>query len=477
METELAIANQQEFNTRNHQTIFPNEVKDEEDSSLYLGNQKKKSKEIYEFTYRLHMLTPFTILTAVSYALLLSNYYPITIIVLVYNGCVFLCCLFVMFYGRFIYKHSLKQCANELFGIRIPADANNENIFYFEERHYAGLWLLMVISYTTCLSIIQSTLAILRICAWLPLTVYTRLSALVLNLVFLILYRTVKCHPQIMVQKESILTKYKKIQKIDAKIHQRLLKWRNDKRFTNRKLEYAAICIVVCWTNVIWATWGWGLWDQGALSVLWTIIYLIDIIVFSYIPYSMHTLYLHCKLGSIIMEELGLPINSESVTELVGWWQLRKFYSNCIVNHYTTALPLGIGLLLLAAAVLIMFLFVHTIDWTNGTIYWRFMIDFVQWLCWVLLLAFLLVSNAVKYLGNQLSHSNMINEESVALETKNWKSNTPKDIVYQIEMQHKHYIIDGIVKNIERDSVAISVFGIKMNHTFMSVLKTAVGSL
>eukprot|EP01083_Nonionella_stella_P169442 574584_1 len=107
---DIEIAKQQELNTRarDNQNILLNdiEVKEEEDCGLYLGNQKKKSKEIFEFTYRLHMLLPFTILTFVSYIVgWWEGYY---IAVIAYNGCVFLCSLLIIIYGHFIYKQSLQ---------------------------------------------------------------------------------------------------------------------------------------------------------------------------------------------------------------------------------------------------------------------------------------------------------------------------------------------------------------------------------
>eukprot|EP01083_Nonionella_stella_P098072 275687_1 len=469
MDTELA--KQQELNTRNDQNILLNEVKEEEDNDLYLGNQKTQSKEIYEFNDRLLKLLPFTILTFISYFV-----YPMSdetrIIVIAYNGCGFLCCLLVIVYGYCIHKQSLQQYVNELFGIRFPADVKDADIFDFEERRYAGVWLLLAITYTTFVATFRATYETVT-GSWSLLTVYTQLPAFVMNFLFLAyFYKTVECHQEIMRQKESLWTKYKNIQQIDDKIRQRIHKWRNAKRLTHRKLELAATCVVVCGVNVIYSTLGWGVWNVGVFNVVLIIIYLIDIVVFSSVLYSVRTLYLHYKLGSIIMGELGLPLNATSITDLIGWWKLRTFYANYVVTHYTSSLSLLTGVLLLGITCLSMALF-----FLIGSGYMREITMAVLWLSYMLFLTFLFVSNAVNYLGNQLSHSNMIIDESMALGTKHWKSNTQKDFTYQIEMQEKHYIIDQMVKNIERNSVAISVFGIKMNHTFMNLLKTATGSI
>eukprot|EP01083_Nonionella_stella_P082302 227157_1 len=473
METELA--KHQEFNARNE------DIKEQQDSSLCAEKRKKKTKAIYK--HRLSMLMPFTILMFASFFVYIITINPI--IVLVYNGSVFLCCLLLLIYGNCIYKASLKQYINSLFGIPLPSHANGDGIFHFEERHYAGLWLLVIIIYTTLVSIFASIYHVVNETTWIPLTVFTRVSALLMNaLLLIIFYKTEQCHPDVMVTKQSLFEKHKNVQQIDDKIHQRLKEWRDMKRFANRRKEYAAICFGVCCVSLPPAFYfgvlgGWNNdWSDSNYhdwNIFFVIIYLIDVPVFSSVLYFLRTISLHYKLGFIIMDELSFAINAESTADLIGWWQLREFYANCIVNRYTPSSSSLTTLSLVAVALLSMGLLYYLFAY--GTIFW----EILPWLFFVFLESFLFVSNAVKYLAKQLSHTKMINKEAMKLEINKWEtSDTRKDIEYQlyhIQMQHQHYIICRMREDIERNSVAISVFGIKMNHTFMSLLKTAAGSI
>eukprot|EP01083_Nonionella_stella_P116153 344960_1 len=181
----------------------------------------------------------------------------------------------------------------------------------------------------------------------------------------------------------------------------------------------------------------------------------------------MHTLYLHYTIVSMIMDELGVSIHCKDIDELIGWWELRKFYKNCVVPVYFASLDLIVGGLLIVCASLVIMIFSriiidNKIDLDN--------IIIAIWTSYFVAFTFLMLLNAANYNANQLSHVHMITKESMALQRYAFDSNSTND-------EKMHYIVDRMKDDIQENSHAMRAFGIKIDATLMVVLRASIGTI
>merc|ERR1719334_1454989 len=169
-----------------------------------------------------------------------------------------------------------------------------------------------------------------------------------------------------------------------------------------------------------------------------------------------------------------LPDTIESaIDELMGWWELRRYYMRCIVQVYSRTLsPLifaGIfGVIVLSC---IIFMFVAREDIYPDL--WDCLIMVII-ATFVLSLLLLTAQNAVNYHKLQLEHEFMLRERLMEIQRN--ELNGEYDIDERTSRLYPE-IVMAMVYGIEKNHDAIHVLGIKVDVNFMILLRSGASAL
>lgn len=269
-----------------------------------------------------------------------------------------------------------------------------------------------------------------------------------------------------------------------------MTKWRNSKYMNNRKLE---LCF-----SIIFGTGGMifgNILPNSLIPVLidseknnepsigsyifsfYIFISCIIIVGIGFQMYLLDSLIIHYKLGAIIMDELSLPINCQSIDDLFAWWELRKFYKHCIIKIYSSGFSS-----IITCAFILAFFAVYGIVGALTTDSGRIQLIFMNgvFLIYAGILSFILVTNAVSYHKNQLKHLVTCNKERLRFKKQHFVYSMKKsyDInINKLQMDIIQESIDIILYEIKENSETIKCLGIDMNHNFLLFLRASAISI
>eukprot|EP01083_Nonionella_stella_P049828 132741_1 len=464
-----------------HQTLNtqPNDHDANETSStscVYLGNAMKdmKMRDKYTTHYRLYMVFPLTLLMMSSYlvcATANTQYTPECdlnatkkICLILFNGIIVSICIAVIIRGK-VSNYSLAVYTNALFGLQSLNDLNESDSYDFSLRPYAGLFYLFCILYTAFMSMMHDIFI-----PTVDVSMLSRMFPAVTTLIFLVLSKRVTCQAHIMKQKQLILTKHPFLTCIEHKIEEMAKESKSNQHLSNRKTELMAICIVVfCNTYITTAVLDWDLWSYGVARIAaTTIVYVADCVVMSCICFHLHTIISHYNMPSVIMEVFSSAVHCKDIDDLIGWWELREFYKNCIVQTYFSSLNLIIGACLNSSTVLVAVFFARIIssremDLDNFVI--------AEWTCYCVAITFVLTLNASRYYSNQLSHVDTVRREAMGLQRYLMESycDTTND-----KCELMHYIVDQIKEDCESNPHAMRALGVKIDAGLMLFLRASI---
>eukprot|EP01083_Nonionella_stella_P155560 502654_1 len=440
------------------------------------GMENVDVSDTYKRNYRLYITMPLNILIIVLFFVCSTADTEFTpqcalpaakksILVSIY-ALILLISLSIIIYGAFVSKHPLRLFTNDLFGVQSLSDLTTDDPYDFSFRYNAGFACLLCLAYTSLIAMIDE---IWIISVNLPLT--SRALPVCITFMFLGVSKQITCQQQIMAKKQSILATYPHLKGIEAKMTQRLTEWKSRQYFTQRKKEFILLWLVIFCNNYFGiGVLDWFLWRQtwGVILVN-TVIFMTDAVALAYILFTAHTIHHHYTLPSIIMKELGLSVDCKDIDELIGWWQLRKFYKHCVVQIYFASLNLIMGICLLLIITLSVVMFVrivldNKIDLDN--------LQLGVWTCYIVGLSFGMISKAASYNKNQLSHVHMIRKESMALERYHMATDTTMH-----ERESMRYIVAQMKEDIENNSDAMRALGIKIDARLMLLLRASIGSI
>eukprot|EP01083_Nonionella_stella_P127840 387258_1 len=286
--------------------------------------------------------------------------------------------------------------------------------------------------------------------------------------VFLLL-QTIECKDIIETERDKIEAKYANTAAIVERIDQRLKsEWRDSKKITNRRFEISFICTLILAFSVYeFTTSRQNIWHGGYpadVVLIGCILHLGDCVVVSGFFCLFQTVaFHHYHFFWHIMDELAAPINAQSAQDIVGWWELRKYYIHCVVSVY---LPTYRLCMLCASTGCI----VLAISYFNGGIGAILSICLIAYFT---SMVFALTTQAVRYHGAQLSHLSTLNKERLQ-----FKMNGA--IGYAKDDEHEGWvyeIMDLIAIDIQRNTHPISVLGVRLDTNFMLFLRASAVTL
>lgn len=244
----------------------------------------------------------------------------------------------------------------------------------------------------------------------------------------------------------------------------KLEEWRASKRFGNRWMELITIFIVFMVYHIgsfsVRLSVFSGIYPGGVIFLC--IVYnTMDSIVMTFAIALVHTTLRHYRFPQVIMAALSDKIKITGIEDVVGWWELRNYYNDCVIALYTTKLSLFIfGTLAGTTGI-----FVGLINvWSSTPISFRAL--FISWALYVLFATLIAVSRAVGYHNALLGHSDIINKFQFQLQVN-------KYLPYYQDDKEKE-LIDNVIARISYDvekSPPISVLEVKMNDNFMLFLR------
>eukprot|EP01084_Bolivina_argentea_P044050 81101_1 len=292
---------------------------------------------------------------------------------------------------------------------------------------------------------------------------------------------TAECHEKIKTEKEKLLKKYAHCDTFKKRVDHltaRVVDWAEGKYAKNRKTESVITAIVFCFVFVVglgmspWAIWSVifnedtiGIPDLGSYIFVFYVLILNAILGTICFFYLWQTLTHHYRLGSIIMDGLGLSLNCVYVTDLVAWWELRKYYKYCVVEVYSVGFSAIITFALITSFVSTISLFAAVRGgWTNAFVS---MMTFA--LLYIGMIAFSVVTVAALYHEDQLAHSITINKERLRFK-QHYKNMT---FDQDREDRFDQEIIDIIATDIETNSATIKCLGVPMNNNFILFLRAS----
>ena len=214
-----------------------------------------------------------------------------------------------------------------------------------------------------------------------------------------------------------------KITKLKEYIQNKLVtEWSKTKSKANRKLEiFLTLGISFAFHFVIYGIYRNHVFD---IEVEW---YYIFMCIYLYIVESMMLFVLiynviqtlkHYQFPSYILNLLSYQFNANNIEDIICWWQLRKYYLECIIDIYGQGITGWIGAGIMSTLGLAVFVFTER-KWNEVTPN-----DDTSILIWigygvilvVMLLTLSLASAAVDVYRNQLSHIHTLNKEKLRLE-------------------------------------------------------------
>eukprot|EP01084_Bolivina_argentea_P044222 81407_1 len=297
-------------------------------------------------------------------------------------------------------------------------------------------------------------------------------------------------------EKIKLLNRYKqpkhdnnhKIKQIDENVTKRLEEWKKTKNANMRKNEIiAVVCFVVVLRFVVMNTFN-GTWldilindDISTINnvpILYFIfsVYtnIIDTIIMSYCFYCIQTRTIYDYLFIwVITDEMSRFMDSDpdEINDIIAWWELRKYYSCCVINSFV----IGFNKLIF---VCLLFCFTAII-WMILT----FQVGQYQWViinCIMVLyfgiLSFKTTTICVRYHNAQLSHISTLNRIKLLFQINHVEHfNTNDDTnIYKYKMEAAQGIFDIIEKDILTTSKPLSILGVRMNNNFMLFLRGTV---
>ena len=241
--------------------------------------------------------------------------------------------------------------------------------------------------------------------------------------------------------------------------------WKNKMLLENRVLEIIVTGIVCFLFHVV--IYGWfrnnifqphflNLNPLHIVACFW--FYLMDSIMLQIGVSILFQIVYHYQFPSKILEYLTLQFKSDNINDIVSWWQLRKYYIECIIDIYGSGVESVIGLGLLGFVSLSIAAF--TWDKSNDD---RLLVVEIFYGFAILIVTFTLslTTSAVKVYTGQLGHIYTLNKERLRLE--------------YIECDHINKyenIFQRIVKDVKDNVKPMMVFGVKMVPEFLIFLKT-----
>eukprot|EP01083_Nonionella_stella_P002206 6352_1 len=282
------------------------------------------------------------------------------------------------------------------------------------------------------------------------------------------LLQTIECKAKIQEEREKIKAKYAHISEIVERINDRLDgEWRDSMKLSNRLFEIFCVCAGCATFFVYEFTMSrQNIWHGGyPADVLFIgcMYHLGEIVVASAFLLLFQTItYHYYDIFRCIMDELAAPINAQSPQDIVGWWELRKYYIHCVVSVYLPSYRL---LMIGASTGTIM-----------GAIFYFFDTMKVELsiavIGYCLTLVFTLTTQAVSYHAAQLSHLSTINKERLQ-----FKMNGLNGYGNDINERRVDEIMDLLVIDIKSNTHPISALGVRLDANFMLFLRASVLTL
>eukprot|EP01083_Nonionella_stella_P027527 75850_1 len=462
---------------------------------IHLGNfmLEINRKNRYEYSPRIFASFVVTIWLFVSFFL------EGAVIQICIDSLILLFCVAIIIYS-IRSGVAVKATANRLLGLPYKSVSDE---FEFRFLQYYGLLFLFVVAYSTFISIIdeatddihknpskegifaQRSNTLARTRFGLDLQIFTRTWPLVVNGCLVLFSKHVRKDTlsEITEYRQRLMAKHQNLTVIQERIDETLKDWKKRQYPMNRKREFVILFVVILGTNYTGALYDWEIYNhRPSFFVVETIIFVLDALVGAAVLMSLHSVYLYYRLGWIVMAEFGRGLNATCMDDLIGWWEFRKFYSNCIVQAYLSSLSMCIGSVLIGCIIIIGFLIIDLIvsnlDFSNPDGHaLADMAYLVVYCAYGLVFALLLINNATKYHDKQLSHVEMINRESIGLEMDNLYSND-EYALKSLKATTNMHLLDTLKHDITHNSHVMKVFGcLSLNSRFMILMRGSVVSV
>eukprot|EP01083_Nonionella_stella_P024135 66734_1 len=285
------------------------------------------------------------------------------------------------------------------------------------------------------------------------------------------------CADRVKEIKANLLSRYtgSRVTSIDDNICTfRLKKWKDSKKIENRKGEVLVdICLSIFVRFVLDSYIAEGAWlniDSSGIEarhhLFAAFLCVTETVLLSIYFYHVHTVVVyHYRFIYVIMHELAHPIQSKTVRDIIGWWELRKFYIHCVLPIYGSlyAVVVSVGLVFCTIIVLVVFsLF--------GKVHGAVIVFGLICSCIMLGYTFSVVSSAVAYHTHLLSHKNTVNRERMQLDR-----NDLFELVNNVQRSEyreiRDRIIDEIVNDIQNNSSPFKVLGVRLDANFLLGLR------
>ena len=252
-----------------------------------------------------------------------------------------------------------------------------------------------------------------------------------------------------------------KIWKLKKKIQNKLLnEWKESKSYKNRIWEVIITYLVFLSFHVIvYGIIRNDIFDSDLdLDMIYIIfclyLYITESAMIASIAFTVIELLYHYQFASFILNLLGQQFEAENIEDIVSWWQLRKFYLECIIDIYGKGVEGWVGNGLIGFAILSAFGFLWSDAPESLLVKWVFYGFAIA----VMIFTLFLTSEAVSVYTAQLSHVFTLKRERLRL----------KCIDYNDDME----IFDEILDDVTENTKPMKVFGLKMVPEFMIFLQT-----
>eukprot|EP01083_Nonionella_stella_P003133 8920_1 len=281
------------------------------------------------------------------------------------------------------------------------------------------------------------------------------------------LLQNIECKGIIQEEKKQIEAKYPNVPAIVQRIDQRLKEWENSTKPSKRRFEIVVTCILLSAFVIYRMTINrQNIWQGGypAHVVFVGFVHILcDSAILCVAACSCQTVFFHhYRFFWCIMDELSAPINANSVRDIVGWWELRKYYIYCVVDIHS---PIFRTIMVGASIGSIVDVAVFFFGWFRAYLA-------VLNIVYCVNLVFVLTTQGLAYYKAQLSHLSTINQERLRFDMKEWIGDAQTR-----DMRLANQIIDRIVIDIEKNSHPISVLGVGLDINFMLFLRASTVTL
>jgi len=209
---------------------------------------------------------------------------------------------------------------------------------------------------------------------------------------------------------------------------------------------------------------------------------LIDSFAWSLWIYFMYSMVQHYQFPERLMEmmekqmtEKPLPTTIDLfIDEVMGWWEIRQYYTECIIQLYSWSIRPLIGISLLTVIIVFCIIFEFIIDSGNDDDLWDCLIMII-FVLFVLDFLLLMVKNAVNYNTKQMAHLTVMHHRLVEVQ----RNELDGHYVTLNEKTSRLYpeIVQSIMEDLKMNCNGIRVFGIKMNVHFMIFLRSCISAL